>query len=252
MIVGVDGISMLALSAEQEVLGLESIHIPQKKFDSHYFEAELNEILSTQKLLTYTFGTLHTALSVPLATLVPFRLFSPDDYPKYFHLLQPTKPATIFGHETLEEFGCQLVWGADNCFQHYYRRYQPKHLAGKLISAFYELSDPKGHSIFTNIRGNQAQIAVFDQRILVFYNTFEFNKPSDLLYFVLLVYEQFRLQPEKSLLQLSGSLLESGEHYKMLFKYIRNIVFVAPKAAPPMPESKNALPIHYWFDLLSL
>ena len=55
LIVGADGISMLAQDAQGTVLGLEAIHLAEKKFDDQYIESEIREVLSTQKLLTYTY-----------------------------------------------------------------------------------------------------------------------------------------------------------------------------------------------------
>ena len=189
---------------------------------------------------------------MPLATLVPDRLFSPHECSKYFHLLQASKPETIFSHEALNGFDCHLVWGANSLFQQFVNRYQPKHLAGSLIRNFHERASEEGYSIFMNIRGNDAQIVVYDLRRLVFYNTFEFNKPADLLYFVLLVFEQFRMNPEQVPLQVTGALLKDSAHYNLLYKYIQNIVFINHKTASGLPKSDSALPAHFWFDLLSL
>lgn len=252
IIVGSDGISLLALSATREVLGLEAIEVSDKIIDNQFFESEFVEYLRSQKLLSLPFGTVRAVLSTSLATLVPQRLFSPSEYAKYFQLLMPTAADTLFGHQEIPAFGCQLVWGAPPSFQYFIREYQPGHLATALIQKYHTLASAEGFSIFLNIRGHRAQITVFDLRGLVFYNTFEFNKPTDLLYFVLLVYDQFRLNPEHVPLQLSGGLLETGDHYKMLYRYIRNIQFLAPNAGLSLPKSDQALPDHYWFDLLSL
>jgi hypothetical protein len=252
MIFGAEGLTMLALSAENEVLGLASIQISDKKVDNQYGEPALPEVLAGQQLLRYPYGSVNAAISTPLATLVPHRLFSEQACPKYFHLLQPTNQETIFGHEAIKDFGCQLVWAAPATFKPLVQQYQPRHLGGSLIQQFHALSSPEGYSIFMNVRSNLAQIIVFDTRNLVFYNTFEFNKPADLLYYVLLVFDQFRINPEQVPLQVSGALMEGTEHFNMLHKYVQKIVFITPKAIPNLPKSDKALPAHYWFDLLSL
>lgn len=253
LIVGVDGLSVLASSAENQLLGLTAVQNTEKKAEHQYFEADLQGILREQRLLAYSFGTVRAGIFVPMATLVPNRLFSPQDCSKYFQLLQPGKQEMIYGYEELSGFDCHLVWAAPQQFQYFTNRYQPRHLAGILIRSFHTLASANGYSIFLNIRGHYAQITVFEQRRLVFYNTFEFNKPADLLYFVLLVFDQFRLNPEQVPLHVSGALLKDSDHYNILYKYIRNLEFLTPKKpAGLLPKGENTLPDHFWFDLLSL
>jgi len=252
LIVGADGISMLALDDLGAVLGLESIHIAEKKFDNQHVESEIREVLYSNKLLTYTYGSIRAAISVPLATLVPQRLFSTQDCATYFKLLNPVDQDTIFGHEELTDPRCHLVWGAAPFFKEYIAKYQPSHLGTALIKGFQEHASLEGFSLFMNVRGNHAQIAVYDLRSLVFYNSFEFQKPADLLYCVLLMYDQFKLNPEHIPLKISGALLKDGEHFKMLYKYIQHLRFLKPNKLPNLPNSKDAMPPHFWFDLLSL
>ncbi len=252
LIVGTDGISMLAQDAQGAVLGLEAIQISDKKYVEHHVASEIRESLSGNKLLNYSFGSVRSAISVPLATLVPQRLFSAQDCATYFKLLNPVAPDTVFGHDETSEPGCHLVWGAAPLFKDFIAKYQPCHIGAALIAGFQEQASQEGHSLFVNLRGNQAQIAVFDLRSLVFYNAFEFLKPSDLLYFVLLAYDQFKLSPEHIPLRISGALLKDGEHYKMLCRYIQHIRFLKPNTMPALPNGQDALPPHFWFDLLCL
>jgi Protein of unknown function (DUF3822) len=252
LIVGTDGISMLAQDVEGAVLGLEAIHIAEKKYDEQHVESEIRELFSTNKLLAQSYGSVRAAISVPLATLVPHRLFSDQNCSTYFKLLNPVASDTVFGHEEIRDSGCHLVWGAAPFFRDFIEQYRPCHIGTALISGFQEQASQEGCSLFMNLRGNQAQIAVFDLRSLVFYNSFEFMKPSDLLYFVLLVYDQFKLNPEHTPLKISGALLTDGEHYKMLYRYIQHIRFLKPNTSPNLPNGEGAMPPHFWFDLLCL
>jgi Protein of unknown function (DUF3822) len=252
MIIGADGLSLLALGADREVLGMAAIQPYDKKVDSAYLEASFQETLAQHPLLKHPFGNVSVRISTPLATLVPRRLFEPQHCHKYFTLLQPEQEGVLYGYELLDGFDCYLVWGAPASLQYVVNRFQPHHIAGALIPCYRQIAAENRHSIFANIRANLVQIVVYEQRNLVFYNAFEFNRPADLLYCVLLAYDQFRLNPEQVPLQLSGTILETGEHYKMLYKYIRDIQFLASAAPVHLPNQENALPPHCWFDLLSI
>ncbi len=252
IIVGYDGISIMALSAENEILGLEAIQISNDRFNSPYFDVRFREILAGIKLLHYKFSDVKAALSVPLVTLVPDRLFSSQAPEKYFRLLHPANTTMVFDQEKITALNCHLVWGATNAFKDFVDQYHPRHLAASLINNYLELISGAPHAVFLNIRNSNAQISVFHEQNLLFYNAFEFTKPTDLLYFVMLAFDQFKLNPEVVSLHVSGALLTESEGYKILNRYIERIVFMTPKSPPKLPKVAHALPVHFWFDVLSL
>jgi hypothetical protein len=93
---------------------------------------------------------------------------------------------------------------------------------------------------------------VFERRNLVFFNTFDFTKPADLLYYILLAYKQFDLNPLEVPLALSGTLLEDSEIYRLLLRYVRSMHFLPLPDGFQLPDAANALPAHYWFDLAAV
>ena len=54
-------------------------------------------------------------------------------------------------------------------------------------------------------------------------NTYNFQAPEDVLYYVLFGFEQFDLNPEQIPLALAGSVSEQSELFDLLFKYVRNV-----------------------------
>ena len=86
----------------------------------------------------------------------------------------------------------------------------------------------------------------------MFFNTFYFSKPSDLLYFVLLTYKQFELNPLEIPLTLSGNVLEDSEIYKLLVRYIRTLRFAELPEGFKLPEHSKNLQPHFWFDLSTI
>ena len=252
LLVGVDGVSMLAVGRDGEILGLEAHQMLRKKFDADFFSTELQEFFSNREMLNLPFSRVEAAISVPAVTLVPNRLFSADNLNTYFKLLQDPVANMVFGYEAMENHGCHLVWGADPSFQSFINRFQPKHLASFLIRKYKNRLNDAGKSVFLNVKGNQAQITFFDKSDLLFYNTFEVIKPNDLLYFVLLTYDQFRADPESLPLQVSGSIMEDAEYYKALYRYIGNIRFIEPDQQLNLPQNQDKLPNHFWFDLFAM
>lgn len=252
LIAGADSLSLLALGNTGEVLALQSWQLTGKKPGNQWFESELPGLIAELEILHMPFAERSCALSSEFVTLVPNRLFFQEELPKYFQLLRPGAENVQWGFEELPGFGCQVVWGAESHFSMLFQGFQPRHLAGALIQAYKKLASEKEKSVFLNIRGNHAQLVVFDDGNLLFFNTFEFFKPSDLLYYVLLVYDQFKLNPETQTLHVSGAMTTDSELYKVLFRYIREIRFLKPDLPAEWPVPGDALPVHYWFDLLSI
>lgn len=70
-----------------------------------------------------------------------------------------------------------------------------------------------------------------------FYNSFKYSNKEDLLYFVLLTFQNLQLDPQFHFLYTAGLITESSPLYEMLFQYIRNIQLVNW----PIPVSEQAV-----------
>jgi hypothetical protein len=251
-VVGCEGISLWASDAAGEALAARYWRFSAKETGFQAIESELRQALGGEKLLTMPFGAMHCAFSHAQATLVPRRLFSPDALPTYFELLLKSGGEWAYGFEELADLGCVLAWAVEPDLTKICGQYFPSenlgHLAAPLLSAWRAAASAEGFSVFANLRGQSAQLAVFDRQNLAFYNTFPFVKPSDLLYFVLLAYEQSGIRPLEVPLVVSGPLLEDSEMYRLLHRYVGAIRF-APSSAR-LPDAH--LPPHTWFDVLSI
>ncbi|MBL7827568.1 MAG: DUF3822 family protein [Saprospiraceae bacterium] len=252
LVAGVDSLSLLALSKDAEVLALQYWQLPEKKTDQPWFESQLPALLADLELLQMPFLSCKCVALSEFVTLIPTRLYHAEELEKYFKLLKPAPEGMKWGSESLPDFGCQVVYGLEPHFQNIKSQCEVNHLATSLIPAFQLRANSAGKSVFLNIRGKLAQIAVFDAQSLLFFNTFDFWKPADLLYFVLLAYDQFKLNPESDPLSACGSFLEDSEYYKMLHRYIRHIRFLENTLPKGWPDQTGTLKPHCWFDLLSL
>jgi hypothetical protein len=165
-------------------------------------------------------------------------------------------PERRYGFEKLDDFDCYLIWAADAgmaqlCGQ-YFTSDQVFHVGGPLLRAYHQLSPTEGYGVFANLRGQKVQIAVFERRNLVFFNVFDFAKPSDLLYCILLAYKQFNLNPLEIPLTLSGAVIEDSEIFRLLLRYVRPMRFPPFSGGLELPEEAKILPPHYWFDLATV
>ncbi len=255
MVVGLQGVSLLVKN-NSKILALKSWQISGTDKGFQSVDSELRRIFGSEQLLELPFDSKICALSSPASTLVPRRLFHKQNLGQYFKLLLRTEGERTYGFEKLEEFDCYFVWAAEsglaNLCGQYFSGENIRHLAAPLLVAFQRLAPEEGYAVFANLRGQKLQIAVFERKNLVYFNAFDFTKPADLLYFILLAYKQFDLSPLEIPLTLSGTMLEDSDIFRLLLRYVR------PMRFPPLPEGfqwpdeAKALPSHYWFDLATV
>jgi hypothetical protein len=71
-------------------------------------------------------------------------------------------------------------------------------------------------------------IAIADNKQIIFYNTFIINSITDIVYYLLSVYEQFSMTPKHSDLFVSSDTDEHDEIFENLNKYFKNLRFIIP------------------------
>ena len=254
MVIGVNGVSLMVKN-EGKILALKSWQNNSPEPDFKSVEPELRNIFGSERLLDLPYQSKTCLLACAPSTLVPRRLFEPGNLDHYFKLLLQTGTERSYGYEKIEAFDCYLVWAADqglaNLCAQYFSVKNTHHIGVSLLKNFHSLSPVDGYGVFANFRGQKVQIAVFERKNLVFFNAFDFTKPSDLLYYILLAYKQFGLNPLEIPLSLSGTLVEDSEIFRLLVRYIRPMRFPPLPTDNLLPEEAKSLPAHFWFDLMA-
>ena len=96
-----------------------------------------------------------------------------------------------------------------------------------------------GAGIFLNIKQRQVHIVVFEGADFVFSNIFAFESANDFVYYILLVYDQFKLKPEIDPVYISGQVVKESEIYKLLYRYVRNIHMLQPLKGEKLENNLN-------------
>jgi hypothetical protein len=253
-VVGTDAVSLLVTGKNYIVQALKHRHFSSPGRDFKDMETQVRMAFGSEMLFSNPFAQVRFIFFNLNATLVPRRLFMSDDLPAYFNLL--LRPADYeFHYDHLPEFDCYLVYAVEPVMTRICGQYFPQaklsHLATGLLQNWHSIALRDGYEIFLNVRNQAAQVAVIDRQNLLFYNAFQFQKNSDLLYFVLLAYEQFRLDPAEIPLTVSGNLIEDSDAYRLLYRYVQTIRFATLPEYAHLPEDAGSLPAHFWLDTFS-
>lgn len=253
VVAGSDGMSLAVTSDAGEVWALQAWNHQGVGEPGQY----LRILLGQEPTLQYTYAQTQGAWAEPQVTLVPRRLFDADHLADYFKILLQPGVSYQYAYESLPVFDCYLAYAIESSL---YRLGESsgsnfqigKHFSATLLQAFHHLADFSDHQIFVHFRFESLQIAVFERRNLLFFNSFTFQHANDALYFILLAYEQFRLNPLELPLTLSGNLMEDSEIFRLLRRYVRTIRFAPLPPSVQLPQSAVELPAHYWFDVFSM
>jgi hypothetical protein len=251
LIAGMDGVSFLVRDAQGTIMVLKSWDFSVVHGDTLGAASLLRTIAGSDKHINLTYRKRWAAVSTPWLSLVPNRLFKADALSDYFELLLDSDEHS-FGAFPVEKQGMMLL-------------YAQKSSIGKLIGnlnsggteiplAGVLLSGIQTHqqTVFVNIRAYSGQVFVIDRGSLLYFNGFSFDSADDLLYFILLAYDQFRLSPAEVPLKLAGNILENGVLYKMLYRYIRTLEFVGKPGGLRWSTQLQLENPHLYFDLLLL
>lgn len=254
-VLGNESLSTLALQATNEVLAVESWQYAGAGKPFVQIQQDVRSLLKDTATWGLPYGRISGYLFHPNTTLVPRRLFQHGDLSGYFNLLLPPGDY-VYAYEELPEFDAYLVLATEkaqaNLYADLFPQTRQRHLAVPLLQYSRELAGTAEHTIFLNIRYQTAQLIVLERQNLLFYNTFPFATASDLLYFVLLAYDQFRINPAELPLTVAGNMLPDSELYRTLYRFVREIRFAAPPAPFSSLSGTEKLPAHCLVDLLCL
>ena len=68
----------------------------------------------------------------------------------------------------------------------------------------------------------------------------------------MLLYDQFKLNPETDPIHIAGQIVEDSEIYHLLYRYVRHLNLVSGPSYYRFSQLFDTLPQHFYFDLYSL
>ncbi len=254
-ILGTESLSAIAVDDADKLMAFERWEYHQQPKSFEQVEREVRSILKQEVIFQMPFGQKFVALSHPNVTLIPRRLFQHGKLPEYFQLV--IKPGEYqYTYEELPEFDAYLVCatekGQAGLISEFFPDARIRHLAAPILRYIRKLAAVSEHTVFVNLRAKVAQIVVLERQNLLFFNTYQFSTASDLLYYVLLAYDQFRLDPKQTPLTVAGNILKDSELFRMVYRFVREVRFAPPPANIQRSPEVETLPAHCVTDLLCL
>lgn len=256
VLLGADSVYYLVNDAQLNVLVLRSYHFDNQK-QPRSIGQNLKDVFFDDTILREPFRTIKVVASTPHFTLVPNKFFDANNQATYFQSLTQIAETDVCRNDFIRNANMNNVYLTDNHILNVCHSVFPTakiyHSLTPLINGYQKISELRaGHQIFANIRDGALQICFFDGRELIFANNYLFKTAQDLIFYIMLVYEQFKLNPETTPLSISGALTENSDIFRYIYRYVRHAAFVSVPLYFRLGSQFTGVPQHFYFDLFSI
>ena len=101
--------------------------------------------------------------------------------------------------------------------------------------------------VISFVSDRNLHLLVFIEGDLTFQNCYQYTSKEDFIYFILLVYNSQKLNPESDVLCLLGDINPSSAIHNICYQYIRNIELLNQVKNLELNNEFDRLPIHQYY-----
>jgi len=195
-------------------------------------------------------------------SLVPVSLFDKAYAKDYLALSSKrigTKGTEIF-YTRQSSTDAINIFAADQALTDWFRKQYPGkdlrvvHHTTSLIEGILNINTTNNiePSVSLLVEEKQMTVIVRQGRQLLFCNSFYYSTPEDLLYFVLFVFDQLKLNQETTQVSLLGDIAPDAAAFARLRQYIRRVNFGRKPSSMYFGYLFDEIPEHRYFDLYSM
>lgn len=228
-----NGFSFCILDIGKKIyLGLRHYQLEDIYSTENYVD-KLTEIFNEDNLLNRQFQSSSFVYLTQKSTLIPESFFDKSNLKAYFEFNQSLNELDEINYNFIAEINAYNIFTVPNYIVNEVvnrlKNVNLFHQATPFIKSIFE-KDIKTESecVYVNMNNKFIDIAVAVQNRLLLYNTFQFQKETDLLYFILYIYNQLNLDTRNSKLYISGEQSDKTRYYNELKKYITTVKYLEP------------------------
>lgn len=210
---------------------------------------KLKNTLSTKCPQNVDYSKVRVAVVNPLSTLVPLPLFDEEAVKGYLNLNTQLLENDYVTYDVLQNHDLVNVYvpfvNLNNFLFDQFGAFEYYHYSTVLIEQlFVKAANKKEPQWFVHVQEKSVEIIVIQNKKLLFYNTFDYQTPEDFLYYVLLVAEQCKLNPDSDKIQLIGNIDSNDPLYQITYQYVRNVEFYKDAISEENTSGVRSLSTH--------
>lgn len=192
-------------------------------------------------------------------TLVPEKFYADGQIHEYLSKVSQSTEKLNLGSELLLDADTRLVFGIPVEIFSSLQKHFPKtfitHALPSMLRMYQAESKKEHHKkVYAHFISGMIVITFFEGDQLIFCNSFAYQNTQDVVYFLLLVCDQFRLNQESIPLICSGEIVKDSEIFRQASRYFQSIQWLSlPNAtASRLGTVFQEYPQHLFADILSI
>lgn len=259
ILVGVDSLCYSVADKYQQFLALRKYAYSSPPASFRHLTPLVMEVIRDDGILRRPYSRVRVAFFHPFAALVPNRLYNDGEKRAYLEKLLSLEPGDQLFSDELPFADAMSIYPLESSLVQELRTQYPGvtfcHSASSLSRVLCTLhTESSEQRVFFNLRDGAIQVFAFEKDDLLLLNAFHFLDSSDLVYFLMLVYQQLSWKTEHAPLFGAGLLVEDSAIYRNILRYFPNFRFIE---APPRffqfgPRFELDFRKHWFMDLLSV
>jgi len=252
ILLGLDSLSYMITNPQRQILLLRDYQLPADNGQTDY-----NDTITQDEYLQAAYRKVRVAAVAPPFTLVPERLYNPEEKRTYLQEIANVSPDKDIRADELREAQARVIYAAPqnitSLLQKHWTSGQLFHAVTPFVTGLLRLAKtPAAPVLYLQVYSGWLVAALVEGKNLQFLNTFHYQNAKDFLYFVLLVFDQYKLSPEDTPVSISGQLIEQSEIYPLLRRYIRTVQFLSPPDFLQFGTKWQQQPTYFHFNLFGL
>ena len=226
-------------------------------YNPYQLSERIDEIILKETWLSSVFKSKRILYINQKSTLVPVPLFDVNDQETYFSFNHTLVDSEDLYCDKLNHLNAYNLFAVPtlikNKLREHFGQHKLYHYMTSLVESLliYYKNTPEEKKIFLNAGKATFDIVLTEGNSLVYNNTFDFQSPEDLIYYLLFTLQQLKLNPETTDLVLMGELEKNTALYDIIYKYVRNVSFIKRNDAFQYSYMFDKLSPHSYFNLLN-
>jgi hypothetical protein len=243
-------------TVRNKFLAFESFKL-HDTYNPYQLSERLDELVLREKWLSGNYKTKKIIYINQKSTLVPVPLFDANDQETYFSFNHTLDDSEDLYCDKLNNLNAYNLYAVPTVIKNKLRELFGQHKLYHHITALVETlliyykNKPEEKLVFLNAGKGIFDLIVTEGNKLIYNNTFEFQTPEDLIYYLLFALEQLKLNPETISLILMGEIEKNTALFDIIFKYVRNISFIKRNESFQYSYLLDKLSPHSYFSLFN-
>ena len=237
--------------------GLASFDYKGSKKISEYCTG-LRKLSESNEYLTLKYSEISILYETSKTTLIPFPVFSETDKEQFSTFNFNRNPEDVVMFDKLTNLEAYNVFLIPEEVQKILTSLFPgckihSHTSALIESTLlYCKNLPVKKRAFVNVRKTSIDIIITEGNKLLYQNSFLYMSKEDFIYYILLVLEQLKINPEEIDLNLSGLIEKDSKLFEIAFRYIRNVRFEKLSETFSYSYVIKEIPEHYFLNLINI